>query len=251
MKEEKKIYFASDAHLGFPNLKEGREREMIFVSWLDSIKDDVGELFLLGDIFDFWFEYKRVVPRGYTRTIGRLADFTDRGIKVHFFTGNHDLWIRDYLTTEAGIILHREPFVTEFSGKTFYLAHGDGLGKGDRGYKVLKWIFTNRVLHWLFSRLHPNFALWLAHAWSNKSRYAKGVVADYLDEENDILLNFAKEIEKEQHHDYYIFGHRHRPVDMTICNNRARFINLGDWLTLFSYGIFDGKELYLKFYEKR
>lgn len=245
---KKRIYFASDAHLGFPNRLAGRDRELRFAAWLDSISNDVEELYLLGDIFDFWFEYKHVVPRGFTRIIGRLAQFTDRGIPVHFFTGNHDLWVRDYLVSEAGVILHRKPYTTQLHGKTFYMAHGDGLGKGDVGYKMLKWFFTNRILHWLFSRLHPNFAVGLAHAWSNKSRYAKGVVADTLNPEKDILLNYARETELKQHFDFHVFGHRHRPVNIEIGDKKAQFINLGDWLTHFSYGVFDGNEFRLEFF---
>ncbi len=244
----KKIYFASDAHLGFPNRVAGRYRELLFAAWLDSIANDVEELYLLGDIFDFWFEYKHVVPRGFTRIIGRLAQLHDKGIKVHYFTGNHDLWVRDYLVVEAGVILHRQPFTTQLMGKTFYMAHGDGLGNGDFGYKMLKWIFTNRVLHWLFSRLHPNFAVGLAHAWSNKSRYAKGIVADTLDTKKDILLNYARQMESQQHFDFYIFGHRHRPVNIEIGNKKARFVNLGDWLTHFSFGTFDGNDFKIAFF---
>jgi len=242
----KKIYFASDAHLGFPDLIAGREREIIFAKWLDSIKSDVEELYLLGDIFDFWFEYKHVVPRGFTRIIGRLADFTDNGVPVHFFTGNHDLWVTNYLTKEAGVILHREPFVTTLHGKRFYMAHGDGLGKGDKGYKILKWIFTNKTLHWLFSRLHPNFALGMAHAWSNKSRYSKGIVAKEIDVEKDQIVNYARSIEQTAHHDFYLFGHRHSPANIEINDKKSRFLNLGDWLTHFTYAVFDGNEIALK-----
>lgn len=245
-----KTYFASDVHLGFPDRQNSRPRELAFATWLDSIVNDAKELYLLGDIFDFWFEYKHVVPRGYSRIIGRLATLVDNGIKVHFFTGNHDLWVTDYLTSEAGVILHRCPLITEIDGKTFYLAHGDGLGHGDYGYKLLKSFFSNRVLQWLFARLHPNFSIAIAHAWSKKNRYSKGVVAEDIDLKRDILLNYAINLENKQHHDYYIFGHRHRPANIPICDKQATFINLGDWLTHFTYGVLDQHGFELKFFDK-
>ena len=242
----KKTYFASDVHLGFPNLKESRSREIKFGEWLDFISADVNELYLLGDIFDYWFEYKKVVPRGYTRIIGRIAQLTDRGIPVHYFTGNHDLWVSDYLPKEAGVILHRSHYITQISGKKFYLAHGDGLGKGDYSYKFLKWIFTNRVLRFLYAGLHPNITMRLAHAWSNKSRRAKGLVAEDFGSREEIILEFAKKIEAKEHHDYYIFGHRHVPYSTEIGNGISQFVHLGDWLTNFSYAVFDGEKFELK-----
>ncbi|HON19541.1 MAG TPA: UDP-2,3-diacylglucosamine diphosphatase [Salinivirgaceae bacterium] len=246
---EKKIYFASDVHLGFPNYREGRTRELRFAAWLDSIENDVEELYLLGDIFDFWFEYKKVVPRGFTRIIGRLASLSDRGIPIHFFVGNHDLWLTDYLLTEVGVIIHREPYEIIRNGRSFYLAHGDGLGSGDHGYKLLKKIFTNRTLRWLYAGLHPNFALKLAHLWSKNSRYSKGLIAEEFNPYSDILFNYAKDLEKKQHHDYYIFGHRHRPLDLQIPESGAHFINLGDWLTHFTYASFNGEKLTLHKFE--
>jgi len=237
----KKIYFVSDVHLGFPDLKASRSRELKFGKWLDYISQDVEELFLLGDIFDYWFEYKRVVPRGFSRIIGRIAQLTDKGIPVHYFTGNHDMWITDYLPTEAGVILHRSPYKTELHGKKFYLAHGDGLGKGERGKKTLKWIFSNRILRWLYAGLHPNFTIRIAHKWSNKSRYSKGIITEQFGEKKELLFEFAQQNEDKEHFDFYIFGHRHRPLDINVGNAGSRFINLGDWLTNFSYAVFDGE----------
>ncbi len=245
---QKKIYFASDVHLGFPGYIEGRERELRFAHWLDSIIDHTEELYLLGDIFDFWFEYKRVVPRGYTRIIGRIAQFSDKGIPVHYFVGNHDLWLTDYLTSEAGIILHRSPYQVSLRGKLFYMAHGDGLGNGDYGYKRLKKIFTNKTLRWLFAGLHPNIALKFALNWSKNSRYSKGLVAEPFDRNTDILFQYAVELERSQHHDFYVFGHRHRPLIEPIKNNQSLFITLGDWLTHFSYGCYDGETFLLNKY---
>ncbi|MEA2106676.1 MAG: UDP-2,3-diacylglucosamine diphosphatase [Bacteroidota bacterium] len=246
MIKNKKIYFASDAHLGFPTYEKSLEREKLFVKWLDEIKSDAQEIYLLGDIFDFWFEYKKVIPRGFTRFLGKISEITDQGIAVYFFTGNHDIWITDYLPKETGVILHRKPVTKTINGKKFFLAHGDGLGPGDKGYKRLKKIFTNPILHWLFSRLHPNTAFKIAHKWSNSSREAKGLVAENfkgVDKEN--LVIYAKEKLKHEHFDYMIFGHRHIPIDVKF-NDNCQFINLGDWLTHFTYAVFDGDKLELK-----
>ncbi|MBE9467217.1 MAG: UDP-2,3-diacylglucosamine diphosphatase [Bacteroidetes bacterium] len=248
MKENKKIYFASDAHLGLPSYEKSLEREKLLVKWLDEIKIDASEIYLLGDIFDFWYEYKKVIPRGFTRFLGKISELTDKGIAVYFFTGNHDLWITDYLPKETGVILHREPVTKIINGKKFFLAHGDGLGPGDRGYKRLKKIFTSPILHWLFSRIHPNAAFSIAHKWSNSSREAKGLVAESfkgVDKEN--LVVFAKEELKYEHFDYMIFGHRHVPIVLQLEDN-CQFVNLGDWITHFTYAVFDGDKLELKEY---
>lgn len=232
------MYFASDVHLGYPDLHDGRGREIRFAQWLDYIKEDVEELYLLGDIFDYWFEYKKVVPRGFTRIIGRIAQLTDNGTPVHYFTGNHDFWINDYLPKEAGVILHRGEYTTQLYGKSFYLAHGDGHEKGIGGDKFMKKIFSNRFLQWLYSCIHPDIATSIAHAWSNKSRCSKGIVAEEFDENNEVILNYVKKIEQKKHYDFYLFGHRHYPLDITINQQGSRFVNLGDWLTHFSYAVF-------------
>jgi len=248
--ENKRIYFASDVHLGHPNVEEARWRETLFVKWLDEIKNDAAELYLVGDIFDFWFEYKRVAPRGFVRTLGKIAEITDAGIPVHFFTGNHDVWVFDYLPTELGVILHREPFETELLGKKFYIAHGDGLGPGDVSYKLLKIAFTSKFLQWCFSRLHPNFAFGLAHTWSNSSRDAKGLEAEkFHGEDKELLFQHAKNVVQQKHFDYLVFGHRHLMVNMPV-NESSIYINLGDWLYNFSYGVFDGQNFELHKYKK-
>jgi UDP-2,3-diacylglucosamine hydrolase len=242
------IYFVSDVHLGAPVLKNNREREKLFVRWLDEIKSDATALFLLGDIFDFWFEYRKVVPRGFTRTLGKIAEIADSGIPVHYFTGNHDLWIFDYLPEELGIILHREEYKTEFCGKKFFLAHGDGLDPYDKGYLMLKRIFTNKFLQWFFARLHPNFAFWVGHNWSKNSRIANGIQADaYRGDDKEGLYLFAESVLKNEYFDYLVFGHRHILVERPI-GKKSVFINLGDWINYFSYGIFDGEKFELKRY---
>lgn len=246
----KKIFFASDVHLGHPTIEKGRDRELLFAKWLDDIKDQAEAIYLVGDIFDFWYEYKRVAPRGFTRVLGKIAEITDKGIPVHFFTGNHDIWVYDYLPKETGVILHREPFETEIRGKKFYIAHGDGLGPGDLNYKLLKFAFTSKFLQFLFSRLHPNFAFGIAHGWSNKSRGAKGIKAQHFNgEDKELLYLHAKKLSENNNFDYYIFGHRHLKIKLPV-SEKAQFVLLGDWLYNFSYGVFDGNTFELKSVKK-
>lgn len=248
MRENKKIYFVSDTHLGAPALNNNREREQIFVKWMDEVKDDAEEIFLMGDIFDFWFEYKKVVPRGFTRTLGKIAELTDSGIKVHYFTGNHDVWVFDYLPKELGVMVHKKEFKTEFNGKKFFLAHGDGLDPFDKGYNFLKKIFTNKPLQWCFARLHPNLAVSIAHFWSKNSRLSKNISGGPFDPKKEGLYIFAEKILETEAFDYLIFGHRHILLSTPIGKNNAQFILLGDWINEFSYGIFDGEKFELKKY---
>ena len=242
----KKTYFVSDVHLGAPALNNNREREKLFVSWLDQSAEDAGELFLLGDIFDFWYEYKKVAPRGFVRTLGKIAELTDKGIVVHFFTGNHDVWVYDYLPSETGVIVHREPFVKTINNKVFFLAHGDGLDPSEKGYLLLKKLFTSKLAQFLFSRLHPNFAFWLGHQWSKKSRISKGLGPETSKGvEHESVVNFAKEHIKNNEIDYYIFGHRHILLDEKI-KNSTRVLILGEWINFYSFAVFDGENLALK-----
>lgn len=240
-----RIYFASDVHLGMHPKERSRERENIFTRWLDEIMTDASEVYLVGDIFDYWFEYRKVVPRGFTRTLGKISELTDRGIPVHFFTGNHDVWVFDYLPTETGVILHREPYTITIAGKKFFIAHGDGLGPGEGHYKMLKRIFTSKTLQWLYARFHPNFTIAFAHRWSKNSRYAKGISVDFLGEDREILIQYARKKQVEEHFDYFIFGHRHIPLDFKL-DERTRLIYLGDWIINFTYAVFDGEQLELK-----
>lgn len=249
MKPGKKIYFASDFHLGIPDYASSLIREKRIVKWLDSIKDTAEEIYLLGDVFDFWFEYKTVVPRGHVRLLGKLAEISDRGIPIHYFTGNHDMWTFDYLSKELNVKIYREPIEAEYGGKKFYIGHGDGLGPGDHGYKFIKKVFSSRISQWLFARLHPNAGIGLAEYFSKKSRVATGISDEkFLGEEKEWLVIHSKELLEKTHYDYLIFGHRHLPLDMKI-NGGSRYINLGDWIRYFSYGEFDGKEFSLKYYK--
>ena len=250
MQKGKKIYFASDFHLGVPDYEKSLIREKKIVAWLDTIETDCEELYLLGDVFDFWFEYRTVVPRGFVRLLGKLASMSDRGIVIHYFTGNHDMWTFDYLVKELNVKLYRQPIERTYNGKSFYIGHGDGLGPGDHGYKFIKKIFASKICQWLFARLHPNFGVGLANYWSRKSRIATGTVDEkFLGDEREWLVIHSKELLAKKHYDFLIFGHRHLPLDIPI-NGTSRYINLGDWVKYNSYAVFDGERLELKYYEK-
>ena len=241
----KKVYFISDVHLGLPNHAKSLERERKLVSWLDQIMPKTEALYLLGDIFDFWYEYKHVVPKGYVRFLAKIAEFTDQGIPVYFFTGNHDVWAYDYFETEIGMQIIRKPTTVEISGKKFHLAHGDGLGPSDVGFKLLKWLFTNKLAQFMFSRVHPNFALWLGNSWSRKKRYGDDVdKLKFVNADDEWLVSYAKDYLKTEKIDFFLFGHRHVAVHLKIGD--AQFINLGDWIHNFTYAVFDGTTLELK-----
>jgi UDP-2,3-diacylglucosamine hydrolase len=248
MKPGQRIYFASDFHLGIPDYASSLEREKKIVRWLDTIKKDAAEIYLLGDVFDFWFEYSSVVPKGFVRLLGKIAELTDSGIPVHWFTGNHDMWIFNYVPKELNVLLHRVPIQKEYNGKKFYIAHGDGLGPGDYGYKFIKKIFASGVCQWLFARLHPNLGISIARYWSGKSRIATGRNDEkYLGDEKEYLAVHSKNILAKEHFDYLIFGHRHLPLDIKL--NSSRYINLGDWVRYFTYAVFDGNDLQLLKFE--
>jgi UDP-2,3-diacylglucosamine hydrolase len=246
----KKIYFASDFHLGAPDAVTSLKREKLLVSWLDEIKHDAQELFLVGDVFDFWFEYKTAVPKGFVRLLGKLAELSDAGISIHYFTGNHDMWVFDYLPKEIGAIIYRHPIEREINGFKFFIGHGDGLGPGDKGYKFIKKVFANPVCQWLFARLHPNFGIRLANFWSGKSRLHTGSSDEkFLGEEKEWLIIYSKEVLQKKQVDYFIFGHRHLPLDIQLTST-SRYINLGEWMNYSSYGVFDGEKMELKSYKK-
>lgn len=244
-----KIFFASDFHLGAPNYEASLVREKKIVRWLDSIKDEAQEIYLLGDVFDFWFEYKHAIPKGFVRLQGKLAELTDAGIKIHWFIGNHDMWIFDYIPKELGINLIKTEIEREFNGKSFFIGHGDGLGPGDRGYKFIKKVFRNRFCQWLFARLHPNFGIGLANMFSKKSRASTGEKDTvFYGEQKEMLIQFCKEKSKTKVYNYMIFGHRHLPIDFQLSAD-SRYINIGDWITYFTYAVFDGEDFELKTFE--
>ncbi len=237
---DKKIFFASDQHFGAPTSEKSLPREKKFLRWLNEKETEMGALFILGDLFDFWFEYKTVVPKGFVRVLGKLAQLRDSGIPIYFFVGNHDLWMDDYFITELGIPVFHQPQVFDINGKTFFIGHGDGLGPGDHGYKRMKKVFTNPFSKWLFRWLHPDIGVRLGQYLSVKNKLISGAEdVTFLGEDNEWLVLYSKRKLQEQHYDYFIFGHRHLPMDIQVGQN-SRYINLGDWISYFTYGMYDG-----------
>ncbi|HRP90554.1 MAG TPA: UDP-2,3-diacylglucosamine diphosphatase [Edaphocola sp.] len=247
----KKIFFASDFHLGIPNKADSLIREKIICDWLDSIKDEAYKIYLLGDIFDVWFEYKRAVPKGYVRFLGKLAALRDADIPIEIFTGNHDLWMKDYFTEELNIPIHFDALKVNYNNKKFFLAHGDGLGPGDRKYKFLKKVMTNPIAQRLYKSLHPNIGLGLATYFSQRGvKHQGNLDGDYKGEDKEWLILFSKEVLKTEYFDYFIFGHRHLAMTLPLPNN-SLYVNLGDWINYFSYGVFDGESFSLKYFKKQ
>ena len=245
MADKGKIYFASDFHLGLATGTSPLEREKKVVNWLNSVVPDAKEIYLLGDIFDFWWEYKLVVPRGFTRFLGTISEITDSGIPVHFFTGNHDMWVGDYLSDECGMIIHTSPITTQFNGKIFHLAHGEGLGTTSTAYKILLSIFRNKPLQAMYSALHPSIGVGIGHRWSLSSRLGKGVVLEFLGEEKEDLIRYARSVLKKDKIDYFIFGHRHLAMIYKL-QPEGEIVFLGDWIKNGSYAEWDGNTLAFK-----
>jgi UDP-2,3-diacylglucosamine hydrolase len=237
-----KIYFASDFHLGLNAGSDPVEREKKVVEWLNNIARDAVEIYLIGDIFDFWWEYKLVVPKGFTRFLGTISRITDSGIPVHFFTGNHDMWMKNYFTEECGVITHTSPVTTIIDGKKFYLAHGEGLGSQSTGYKILLWIFRNKPLRILYSALPPALGIRIGHSWSLHSRLGKGIKLDFMGEEKEDLIKYARSVQLNEKFDFFIFGHRHLGLTFML-DDGAEIVFLGDWVRDGSYAVWDGHEL--------
>ncbi len=246
----KNIYFLSDAHLGSRAIKNSREQELILVQFLNSIKEKAKEIYLMGDMFDFWFEFKNVVPKGFTRFLGKLSELTDSGIKIHFFIGNHDLWCQDYLEQECGVTIHRDPKIVTIGNKKFYLAHGDGLGDPDWKFKILRSMFHNRFLRFLFASIHPRWSLSFGLNWAKHSREKRvnGLEPEFQGEKNEHLIIYSKALlEKKPDINFFIYGHRHIMLDLMIRKD-SRVVILGDWINHFSYAVFDGEHLFLDQY---
>lgn len=248
MNNRTKTYFASDFHLGLDLDKSSDEREKIIVAWLDSIKSDAVTLYLVGDIFDHWFEYKKVIPKGYSRFFGKLAELSDGGVKIHFFKGNHDMWVYDYFTDELGIIIHDKEVIHDIDNKRFFITHGDGLGKGDNSYKFIKSILRNPLLQWFYSILHPTFGLSLMKIMSGKSRDSHQHTNET--EEQSNLLTFANKASVAIGFNYFICGHIHAPQLKKLSDDKTIYCNLGDWMTHFSYAVWDGQSLKLEQFKR-
>lgn len=246
----KKLFFASDFHLGAPDFRQSKERERRIIRWLDQISGEAAAIFLVGDIFDFWFEYGEVVPKGFLPFISKISQLRDQGIPILFFTGNHDLWMKDYFTVELGIPVYTHPIQISVEGKKILVGHGDGLGPGDTTYKFLKKVFTNPLAQFLFRWLHPDLGIRLAKAWSGKSRITNiSKNENHFLGDDEWLWQYCKEVEQHLHHDFYIFGHRHLPLRLEVGKN-ATYFNLGEWVSQNTYLEFDGKDPNLKTFEK-
>lgn len=243
-----KIFFASDFHLGVPDQQSSREREDLIVRWLEQIREEAAEIYLLGDVFDFWFEYAAVIPKGFIRLQGKLAELSDSGIKITLFKGNHDMWMFDYFIQELGVQIISDELILERNGKKFYLHHGDGLGPGDAKYKILKKIFRSDLCQWLFARIHPNLGIRIARKWSMNSRIQNNKKEEFKDISEEWLVAYSKEVLLKEHYDFLIFGHRHLPLDIQLGN--SRYINLGEWINFNSYAVFDGEDLKLNYFVK-
>ncbi|MEN2281538.1 UDP-2,3-diacylglucosamine diphosphatase [Algoriphagus sp. SE2] len=245
----KKLFFASDFHLGAPNASTSKERERKINRWLDSIQDNAAAIFFVGDIFDFWFEYGKVIPKGFIPFISKISQLRDKKIPIYFFTGNHDLWMKDYFTQELGIPVYYDPIELTVGNKKILVGHGDGLGPGDNSYKFLKKVFVHPLSQWLFKWLHPDIGIKIAHAWSGHSR-----ITNIEKDENrflgdgEWLWTYCKEVEEKKHHDFYIFGHRHLPLELKVGDSSV-YYNLGEWVSQYTYLEFDGAEALLKTFE--
>jgi UDP-2,3-diacylglucosamine hydrolase len=244
-----KIYFASDFHLGVPNPAASLERERKIVAWLELVRHDAHSIYLLGDIFDFWFEYKHTIPKGFIRLQGKLAELRDAGVPIYFFTGNHDMWMFDYFPKELGIPVYREHISLSIGNQKLIVGHGDGLGPGELPYKILKGFFNSKICQWLFARIHPNLGMSIATFWSRKSRISNMTTQDsFKGEENEFLFVWCRGQEKIQHHDFYIFGHRHIPLDLKVSEN-SRYVNIGEWVHGATYAVYNGQTVELKTYK--
>ncbi|MBC6399405.1 MAG: UDP-2,3-diacylglucosamine diphosphatase [Ekhidna sp.] len=241
----KKLYFASDFHLGVPNREESLKREKQIVKWLDKISSDASSVFLLGDLFDFWFEYKKAIPKGFVRFQGKMAELSDSGIPIHILKGNHDMWMSDYFRDELGVNIHENPILLNVGERKFMIGHGDGLGKGNCTFKFFTAVFRSKPGRWLFSIIHPNLGVSMAQFWSKISAEKSKIKDKLFLGEKERLFQFSKNIELKTHHDYYIFGHRHLSLEMDISKSSTYF-NLGEWFSEGHYLEFDGRQALLK-----
>lgn len=269
--EKTKIYFLSDVHLGasyhkkhfgqpgYQSISHESKNNPLFVEheierklcrWFDSVRKDAKIIYLLGDIFDYWFEYKNVIPRGFTRVLGKISELTDEGIEIHFFIGNHDIWITDYLQNECGLITHTKPLIIEHDGKKFFLSHGDGLGDESKSFRIIRRIFHSKKLRIPFAAIHPRWTVGFAHAWAKHSRET-GEMLDYLGEDKEYLIRYSKkQLEQTPEINFFIFGHRHILLDLPI-STTCQTIILGDWINFYSYGVWDGNNFMLETFDDK
>ena len=246
--QNKKIFFASDFHLGAPNKEGSRSREKKIIRWLETVEKEAAAILLVGDLFDFWFEYDHVVPKGFVRFLNKLAEFSDKGIPIYIFHGNHDMWMFDYLESEIGATVFSDPIHLKVNDKVLFVGHGDGLGPGDYTFKALRKVFRNKIAQCLFKWIHPDIGVGLANKWSSRSRINHTIEIQEINRENEWLFLYSKKLEADQHFDYYVFGHRHLPLTLDI-NKESTYINLGEWLNFNSFGVFDGTDFQIDYFE--
>lgn len=246
--QNKKIFFASDFHLGAPNKEQSRSREKKIIRWLETVEKDAAAILLVGDLFDFWFEYDHVVPKGFVRFLNKLAEFSDKGIPIYIFHGNHDMWMFDYLETEIGATVFSDPIELKVNDKILFVGHGDGLGPGDYTFKALRKVFKNRMAQWLFKWIHPDIGVGFASKWSSRSRINNTIESQEIDKEKEWLFLYSQKLESDRHFDFYVFGHRHLPLALEI-NKTSTYINLGEWLNFNSFGVFDGTHFLIDYFE--
>ena len=246
--QNKKIFFASDFHLGAPNKEGSRSREKKIIRWLETVEKEAAAILLVGDLFDFWFEYDHVVPKGFVRFLNKLAEFSDKGIPIYIFHGNHDMWMFDYLESEIGATVFSDPIHLKVNDKVLFVGHGDGLGPGDYTFKALRKVFRNKIAQWLFKWIHPDIGVGLANKWSSRNRINHTIEIQEINRENEWLFLYSKKLEADQHFDYYVFGHRHLPLTLDI-NKESTYINLGEWLNFNSFGVFDGTDFQIDYFE--
>ncbi|MDX2195039.1 MAG: UDP-2,3-diacylglucosamine diphosphatase [Cytophagales bacterium] len=250
LKNNQKVYFLSDLHLGYPDYENSLQREKVVTTWLDSIKNEAHSIVFAGDVFDYWFEYRYVVPKYHIRFLGKIAELYDMGISLYFFRGNHDMWCFDYLSKQFGALISRRPLIFNINGQKIFAVHGDGLGPGDYSHKVLMKVFENKFLQYIYSKIHPDITFWLAQSWSYKSRMIHEKKENKFLGEKEWFWQYAMDVEKTIHHDYYVAGHRHLPMDMPV-GDKSKYINLGDWITHYSYAVYDGSTMSLCKYEPK
>lgn len=250
IEEGKKVYFASDAHFGLELFTTPIEAQKRFCAWMDNIKPDCGALFLVGDMFDYWFEYRTVVPKGFVRFMAKVAEFTDCGIPVYIFYGNHDMWMLDYLKDECGCTIVPDEWYGDILGKRFYIEHGDGCGDPSLSFFLMRKFFRSKVAQWFFRWIHPDLTMWFGYLWSNKNRKRKkdSKEKDFLGEDKEFQIQWAKKhFSVHPDVDYYVFGHRHIEKTLTLHgeNKDAYLAILGEWVTKTTYGVYDGNEFKL------
>ena len=249
LSEGKKIFFISDFHLGVPTAEISLERERKIIRWIESVQAEAQAIFFVGDVYDFWFEYKYTIPKGFMRFQGKLAELADRGIKLYFFPGNHDLWMFGYYEKELGATVSRKPIQFTINQKKFYVVHGDGYGPRDKLHKLMLKVFESRFFQAIFHNVPNWFSYGIAQNWSKHSRIANADFDEKFLGEDEWLWAYSKQLELIAHHDYYIFGHRHLPLDLKVGDN-ARYINLGEWFRACTYAVFDGNEVAFKKFEE-